>query len=132
MNLTLGKFDVVKPIVIFDGNCQLCNFSVNILRRADKDNRLAFIPFQRLFLHPELPVLPKLESVVPNTVVVISMEGVVLVKSNAIIYALRALGGIFRIFVLAKVVPRFIRDWLYDLIARNRYLLFGKANSCSL
>jgi predicted DCC family thiol-disulfide oxidoreductase YuxK len=132
MNLALGKFDVVKPIVIFDGNCQLCNFSVSILRQADKGNRLTFIPFQRLFLYPELPVLPIIESIAPNTVVVISTVGIVLVKSNAIIYALKALGGFFRIFVLAKVVPRFIRDWLYDLIARNRYWLFGKANSCTL
>ncbi len=95
-------------------------------------NRLTFIPFQRLFLYTELPVLPKLESISPNTVVVISTQGAVLVKSNAIIYALRALGGVFRIFVLAKLVPRFIRDYMYDFIARNRYRFFGKASYCTI
>lgn len=53
-------------------------------------------------------------------------------KSDAVLKIIFEFGGIWKLFVLFKLVPKSIRDWLYDLIAGNRYKLFGKMKDCMI
>jgi predicted DCC family thiol-disulfide oxidoreductase YuxK len=55
-----------------------------------------------------------------------------LARSDAILFLLKHLGGIWKLATLGKVLPRPLRDWLYGLVARNRYRVFGKSESCML
>ena len=54
----------------------------------------------------------------------------IIIKSNAAIKIAYLLGGFFKIFIIFKILPNFIRDGIYDVISRNRYRWFGKSDSC--
>lgn len=56
----------------------------------------------------------------------------VLAKSDAILLLARELGGVWRLGEVGKLIPRFLRDKLYELVARNRYRVFGKYDACML
>jgi predicted DCC family thiol-disulfide oxidoreductase YuxK len=56
----------------------------------------------------------------------------VLARSDAILYALRQLGGLWKIARLGSLLPRIVRDGIYRVIARNRYRVFGKYDACLL
>lgn len=68
---------------------------------------------------------------IPDSVVVIA-DGKTFVKSDAVLYICKKLGGSFSILRIFKIIPASLRDRLYDLIARSRYNLFGKKESCML
>ena len=55
-----------------------------------------------------------------------------LARSDAIIYVLSELGGVWKLMGLAKIFPKALRDGLYKMVARNRYRVFGKHESCML
>jgi predicted DCC family thiol-disulfide oxidoreductase YuxK len=67
----------------------------------------------------------------PTTFLVLD-RGLVLTQSDASIQCLAAIGGVWRLVVIARVLPRSWRDWLYRLLARNRYRWFGRRGSCYL
>lgn len=132
MNLGLDDFRKNRLTVVFDGNCQLCNFSVQILRKADKINRLHFVPYQRLHSFYGHQILAGINEIPSDSVAVITQKGKVIVKSDAILFILKELGGIYRIFCLLKIIPRFIRDGFYNWIAKNRFRFFSNINDCSI
>ena len=72
-----------------------------------------------------------LESANLNSIVYIKDEKYFL-KSSAILYTLRDLGGVWKFFFILIVIPKFIRDFLYNLIAKSRYRIFGKKESCMI
>jgi predicted DCC family thiol-disulfide oxidoreductase YuxK len=55
-----------------------------------------------------------------------------LARSDAILFLLKQLGGVWQLAALGKILPRTIRDGIYGLVARNRYRVFGKYESCML
>jgi predicted DCC family thiol-disulfide oxidoreductase YuxK len=56
----------------------------------------------------------------------------VLVRSDAVLHLCRELGGIWTMLTWLRLIPRSIRDWVYNLVARNRYRVFGKYDTCML
>lgn len=52
------------------------------------------------------------------------------IRSDAVLEILKKTGGIWKLFYAFKIIPKPARDWLYELIAKNRYSLFGKSDSC--
>jgi len=120
---------LTEPIVFFDGVCNLCNGSVNFLIDRDREKRLRFAPLQgRTFqeLRAGRPDLPQL-----GTIVLHDEKGLHF-KSTAVLRVLRALGGVWRLTGVLFVVPRFLRDVVYDFVARHRYGWFGKSDSCRI
>jgi predicted DCC family thiol-disulfide oxidoreductase YuxK len=67
----------------------------------------------------------------PTTFLVLD-RGLVLTQSDASIHVMAAIGGLWRLVVVARVIPRAWRDWLYRLLARNRYRWFGRRATCYL
>lgn len=53
-------------------------------------------------------------------------------KSDAVLMILPQLGGVWNVFRMGWIFPRGLRDWIYDFVAKNRYVLFGKRDSCRL
>jgi len=112
--------------IFYDGHCGLCHRSVRFVLARDRDGRcfryapLQGATFQRLVPEPERVLLP-------DSIVVLTDDGRVLTRSDAFIRILRRLGGIWR-FAAAIVacVPRFVRDGVYNFIARVRYRIFGR------
>jgi predicted DCC family thiol-disulfide oxidoreductase YuxK len=117
-----------RNIIFFDGVCNFCNFWVRFILKRDRKKYFLFAPLQGKtateVLHGFDPANMSLNSV-------ILMEGSRLyTKSSASLRIARKLSGAWKLFYLFIVVPKPIRDWVYDIIARNRYKWFGKRGEC--
>jgi predicted DCC family thiol-disulfide oxidoreductase YuxK len=124
-----------NPIVLYDGVCGLCNRLVQFLLKRDSHDRLRFASLQSDFA----AVILKRHGADPHdldTVYVVKdyeqPNEELLARSNAILFVLPELGGIWRLSGVSKVLPRWLRDRLYDLVAKNRYRMFGKYETCML
>lgn len=106
------------PIIIFDGICMLCDRSIQWIMRHDKGEVFRFCTLQTT----------QVEKI--NSVVLIQ-QGATYIKSDAALMILSILGGRYRIASgIGKLVPQFLRDTIYDFIAKNRYRWFGKYDQC--
>lgn len=119
-----------KALVLFDGVCNLCEGSVQWILKRDLHNTFVFASLQddqaidvlkSYELQPEL-----LESVV------VIYQKKVYTQSKAALRIVQLLGFPYNLLLLGYVLPRNIRDYLYKLVARNRYRWFGKKESCWL
>lgn len=115
-----------KPIVFFDGVCNFCNASVNFLLKHDKHNRLLFSPLQGVTAKIKLS---ELQRTTINSIIYFK-DGEALIKSTAVLTILKDMGGIWKLSAVFIIVPTFIRDFIYSLIAKKRYALFGKRDTC--
>lgn len=122
-------------VVFFDGVCALCHASTRFLMRADRRGRLRFAPLQgETFagLEPDLGLEEGIDSIVYVRRVG-EGEPQVFVRSDAVLQALRDAAGPWAVVAaVARLVPRFLRDPLYDWIARHRYRWFGRYDACRL
>lgn len=114
------------PVIFFDGVCGLCNGFVTLLLRLDRGGRYLFAPLQGRTAQHQLP-LHLSDS--PGTLVLLDGEDVVL-RSEAVIRIVAGLGGIWRMVGLVRLVPRFLRDSIYNALASRRYRWFGRRNVC--
>ncbi len=119
------------PILYFDGVCNLCNAAVQWVIKRDQQEQFRFASLQseagRSMLMSRFPEKSK----IPESVL-LEIDGMLYAKSSAAIKLLQMLGGVYKLSVIAWVVPRFIRDAVYDFIARNRYKWYGKRDNCML
>lgn len=117
-----------KIILYFDGVCNLCNSVVDFFIRKDKKDRFLFCSLQSEEAARRLPEEFRQASGLKS--VVVEENGVYFEKSRAVLKALIALGGIYRLFALLLILPTSVSDPFYDFIAKNRYKWFGMKNSC--
>jgi predicted DCC family thiol-disulfide oxidoreductase YuxK len=118
------------PVVLFDGVCKLCNGSVNFILPRDSKGRLKLAPLQSDYGRAVLREHGKNPDAMDSMML---LEGDQLtVKSTAVIRISKYLGGIWPLCMIALVIPPFIRDFIYDIIAKNRYRWFGKYDTCRL
>ena len=118
------------PIILFDGVCNFCNRTVNIILKYDQDAHFQFAPSQ-FAAGINLLQRFKLDQKASASVILIDNEKVY-TKTDAVIQIANHLKGWPRLFRLLKFIPKPIRDFAYDLIAKNRYALFGKIASCRI
>jgi predicted DCC family thiol-disulfide oxidoreductase YuxK len=116
-----------RPIIFFDGVCGLCNQFVDFVIRRDRAELFRFAPLQGETARERLPEADLRDL---NTVVLWEAQGVFR-KSTAAARILARLGGAWRFAgALIRVIPRPLRDVGYTLVARYRYALFGKKETC--
>ena len=117
-----------KGIVIFDGYCNFCSRSVLFIIRKDKKRYFTFAASQT----PEgqnIIGLYRLGELAGHSIVLIE-HGNVYRKSTAALRIARQLGKGWCLFYVCMIIPRRFRDFIYDLIARSRYRLFGMRDTC--
>lgn len=117
-----------KRILFFDGVCHLCNGLVDFALPKFKEGEIYFAPLQgptaESLLHPQDLGLEY---------VVYFRDGTIYRKSQAIAYLLHDIGGIYYILsIMLHILPCFISDSIYRLIAKYRYRLFGKSEVCRI
>jgi predicted DCC family thiol-disulfide oxidoreductase YuxK len=124
-----------STLVLYDGVCGLCNRLVSFLLRHDRRDQFRFAPLQSELAQ----TLLRRYGLDPNdfdTVVVLADFGQpaerALTRSQAALWAVSRLGGIWRLFAIAKLAPLSLREGLYRFIARRRYRIFGKYEQCPL
>ena len=114
-----------KDIVVFDGVCVLCNRFFNWLIMNDKDEKFMFTNFQSDFCKKNNL---KLEDI--NSVAVNKTNGEKVYKVQAVYYILKKIDRYFIVRILLKLLPLFLTNICYDLIANFRYRIFGKYETC--
>ena len=114
-----------KDIVVFDGVCVLCNRFFNWLIKNDKDERFMYTNFQSDFSKKNNLKLKDI-----NSVAVIKTNGEKIYKVQAVYYILKKIDRYFIIRILLKLLPLFLTNICYDLIANFRYRIFGKYETC--
>ena len=113
------KDDSSYDIIFYDGGCGLCHSLVRFILPRDKVGRFRFAPLQGETLSRAIP--PERRSVLPDSVVVLTASGELLMQSEASIYVLRRLGGIYPLVAaLLRLLPNRLRNRLYDFVARRR------------
>lgn len=117
-------------IVLFDGVCNLCNASVNFIIDRDAKAVFKFASLQSDFGQKILNE-NQLKQADFDSILLLK-EDKILKKSDAALEIARNLEGWWKFFYVLKVIPKFIRDFGYDLIAKNRYRIFGKSETCRI
>lgn len=117
-----------KPVILFDGICNLCEASVLFIIRRDPAGRFLFASLQSGMAQTLLKPFD-LEAGALQSFLLIK-DGRLFEKSDAAVEITRDLHGLWKLGVYFKFLPRFIRDRIYDWIAGNRYLWFGRKTVC--
>ena len=116
-----------KKIVFFDGHCNLCNRAVQFILRFDRSKKIYLSSIQSKFSHEiftEHNISSDLDSIV------YLRNGKVFIKSDAALNIMWDFNGIWRVSYILFIIPKFIRDYFYDLIAKYRYTIWGKSDTC--
>jgi predicted DCC family thiol-disulfide oxidoreductase YuxK len=119
-----------RPIVIFDGNCVLCSSFAQFILRVDRRHRFRLMTAQTP-LGAALYAHYRLFDDDYRTNILLE-DGQVWLKSEGSIRIFMGLGFPWSMAAPAKVLPRSLRDWLYDAVARNRLRWFGRRETCFL
>lgn len=119
-----------NPVLLFDGVCNLCNASVQWLIRRDNRSVFRFAALQSA-VGADLLRRAGLTGDLPDSVVLVE-DGRCLVRSDAALRICTLLGGWWRLLGIFRIVPRRLRDGVYDRIAGKRYAWFGRQESCWL
>ncbi|MFN3363559.1 thiol-disulfide oxidoreductase DCC family protein [Allorhizobium sp. NPDC080224] len=118
------------PIILFDAECILCSANAQFVLSHDGKKRFRLASMQGEVgsaLYRRFGIDPGN----PDSIIVVDGEHM-LRDSDAVLSIYAGLGWPWKVLSVFRLIPRFIRDPLYLLIARNRYRLFGKRDSCWL
>lgn len=118
----------MAKLILFDGVCNLCNNSVQFIIKRDKKNRFLFASLQGRTGQEYLHRFGLPENTFNSFLLV--EDGTCYTRSTAALRIARSLSGLWPLLYAGIVIPRFIRDAVYNLIARNRYKWFGKKEEC--
>lgn len=117
-------------IILFDGVCNFCNSSINFIIDHDPEKRFKFAPLQSDFGQDILTQFNK------NTQ---NFDSVILLKNNtlyekseAALEITKHLSGFWKYLTIFKFLPTSFLNFFYNIVAKNRYRIFGKADSCRM
>ena len=117
-----------NKIILFDGICNLCNGAVLFIIERDSKDVFKFAALQSetgsTLIQEHNIDTEKIDSIV------LIDQGKVYVKSSAALRIAKGLNGAWPLLYLFIVIPPFVRNWVYDRIAKNRYHWFGKMDRC--
>jgi predicted DCC family thiol-disulfide oxidoreductase YuxK len=119
-----------KSIILFDGFCNLCSGAVQFVLKHDRKRRFQFASLQsefgkKILLENNLPITDF------NSLVLFE-DGKIYTQSTGALKIARSLSGLWPIFYGFIIFPKFLRDAVYNWIAKNRYKWFGRNDQCFL
>jgi predicted DCC family thiol-disulfide oxidoreductase YuxK len=128
----------LSPIVLYDGICGLCNRSVQFVLKHDREGIFRFASLQSPLAAGLLERHGRDASDLDTVYVVLGCDpsngkkgGRLLARSDAVLFIMRRLGGFWGAMAgLLRLIPRVVRDWGYGIVARIRYRVFGKYDTC--
>jgi len=133
----LAAVPATDVIVLYDGVCGLCSRIVSFLLPRDRAHRIHFAALQGpvaaelLRRNGQPPVDGD-----PQSIILVEAPGTaderLSHRSDAALRLARALPGGWPVLAALLVVPRLVRDWVYDRVANNRYRIFGRLDACTL
>lgn len=124
--------DIFKnnPIILFDGVCNLCDNSVQFVIKKDTKNVFKFAALQSDIIQKYLiKVKPELLNI--DSILLLTNKKIY-TKSSAALTIAKHLGGFYPLLYIFYFIPKPIRDIVYDYIAKNRYMWYGKKDNCMI
>ncbi|WP_456424654.1 thiol-disulfide oxidoreductase DCC family protein [Lutibacter sp.] len=119
-----------KLIILFDGVCNLCNSSVNFIIKHDTKEQFLFASLQS-DAAKEILLQFSTKKLTVDSIMLIEGKNIY-EKSSAILQISKHLNSGYKVLYGFIIIPKFIRDWVYDIIAKNRYKWFGKKEKCMI
>ncbi len=119
----------INRVVLFDGVCNFCESSVQFIIKHDKSNSLQFASLQSN-IGQELLVKYNMPTSIDGVVFI--EDDIAYFKSAAAFRIARYFGGFWKTLNILSILPLFVTNFGYDIIAKNRYKWFGKKESCML
>ncbi len=120
----------MKPVLLYDGQCGLCNRVVHLLLRTDRAGRLSYAPLQSALAQNYLRTQGLPTADFDSLVFVPDWDapivGAYCLRTDGALAAAEEVGGVWRLVTWTGVLPAGLRDLFYKLIARSRYALFGE------
>jgi predicted DCC family thiol-disulfide oxidoreductase YuxK len=124
------------PILLYDGVCGLCNRFVRFVMRHDRDGIFRFAALQSAGAARILAVHGANPNDLDTVYVVVNHDSPgedLRSRSDAVVFVLKQLGGVWRVAAfLLRLLPRFLRDAGYNFVARRRYRIFGRSETCAV
>ena len=117
-----------KPVVFFDGYCKLCSGWVRFLMKNNREEKFNFVALQSEEGQKTLKVLEL--STDDLTTIIYRHNNTYYSHSSAVLEILHDLGGPWKPFYIFKLIPAFVRDYLYRSVSKSRYKIFGRNDSC--
>lgn len=124
-----GQLPKNKEIILFDGLCNLCNGAVLFIIKRDRDDVFRFVSLQS-DLGKEIIRYIGADVSKTDSIVWYKPGEAYYYKSDAALKIINRFGGFWVLLNLFKIVPAFLRNAIYDWVAKNRYRWFGKQESC--
>lgn len=115
-------------VIFFDGYCGLCNGFIDFMMRVDKTGQFKFSPLQSEYAKANLNP----DDVQDLKSIVVLIDGKTYRKAEGVFMALSSLGGIWKVSAIVGSLPSGILNFGYDMVAENRYKIFGKNETCRL
>lgn len=119
-----------KHIILFDGVCNLCNNAITFVIQRDRKDVFVYAPLQS----KAGELLAKQHNIDTNKVdsIILIKNQKTFTKSTAALRIAQNLSGLWPALVAFLIIPPFIRNWVYDYVAKNRYKWFGKKDACMI
>ena len=124
--------DIVKqqPIILFDGLCNLCDKSVQLVIKKDSKNIFLFAPLQDVSVQYYLKQQKGNFNNVDSILLITSKK--IYTKSSAALTIAKHLKGLYPLLYVFYIIPKPLRDVIYNFIAKNRYRWYGKKDQCMI
>lgn len=119
-----------KMTVLFDGVCNFCNASINFVIDRDKKGVFKFAALQSDIGQEILKKYGLKQTNFDS--IILEKEGKIYQKSDAALEIVRNMDGLWKVFYIFKIIPSFLRNPVYNLIAKNRYRIFGRTDACRI
>ncbi len=123
-------FDDTNPVAVMDADCAICSWGARMIHRLDRPGRVRICPMQS----PLGAALLRHYGFQPDNPAswLFLDRGIAHIDFDAVVHAGVQFGGWGYVTAGLRIFPKPLRDWLYQLLARNRYALFGKGDICAL
>ena len=120
-----------KQLILFDGVCNLCNRSVQFIIRHDKKDKFLFTALQSNVGKKIIQEF-NIDTSKTDSILLYSPDKGLSLRSTAALNIAKQLRFPINTLIIFIIIPNFIRNWIYDLIARNRYKWYGKMDDCMI
>lgn len=127
---TIENISFNKQIILFDGVCNFCNASINFIIDHDPEQRFTFAPLQSEIGQDILRKFNKNTEDFDS--VFLLKDNTLYQKSEAALEITKHLSGFWKYLAIFSLFPTFFLNFFYDIIAKNRYRIFGKMDSCRI